>query len=493
MKKTWIAGLMAVVLLLSGGWVLAEDANENYKPIYFNGVLMENAQAFVLPFSSAYDYHWGQYLPYAAIAQKLGYVTTYDSTNEVVTSVKGNNYFQFDLKNHTTYLLKDSEPFYWYWDYIERNGTLLVSYYGVQLLLDVTVDWTENAVHIYDTDALVQSVRPRFSAFYAWLEQIPTYESYTCEGSGTMQFTADTKRFGIQVNGGMDSNLLIQKNGEEILSTMSTIPNGFLNLNALDSIYGMDGKAHYYLTTPITAGAYQNQDGTFALISKAENYQFASLVPSLQDNWYMYEMDTFDDSYKRGWLQVPDNVQDTFSEQLWLLQAADKNDWDIDYLLRSYINKVISQYGDQGMEVVDKYITFAAKLLSPPYLNAAQSDNGSVTLSYHITREQYQQLLTEQQITATDDPFDSFFCYLQPDIQLTMQFSGSAFTIATTATVDMSGFPAEYLLDDISAHCTLDTKISGTVGPVDIRQPELKTTAMLEEAVQKFVEQNVVE
>ena len=65
MKKRWIAGLMAVVLLLSSGWVLAEDISteETYLPIYFNGVLLENAQALELvtiPY-----YFWDRYLPYA--------------------------------------------------------------------------------------------------------------------------------------------------------------------------------------------------------------------------------------------------------------------------------------------------------------------------------------------------------------------------------------------------------------------------------------------
>lgn len=191
MKKTWIAGLMAVVLLLSGGWVLAEDAVETYRPIYFNGVLLENAQALErLP--TSYDdgdyLTWGQFLPYAAIAQKLGYTTTYDSATEVVTSVKGNNYYQFDLKNHTTYLLKNSSPVYFYDIYGEWNGTFYLSIGAMQRLLDIKVEWwTPDAVYVYDIDTLTQTVRPRFDAFYAWLEQIPNLDAYTCEGSETMR------------------------------------------------------------------------------------------------------------------------------------------------------------------------------------------------------------------------------------------------------------------------------------------------------------------
>ncbi|MCI9625865.1 MAG: hypothetical protein HFI90_03685 [Clostridia bacterium] len=492
MKKTWIAGLMAAVLLLSGGWVLAEDIAETCRPIYFNGVLLENAQALEkLP--TSYDdgdyLTWGQFLPYAAIAQKLGYTTTYDSATEVVTSVKGNNYYQFDLKNHTTYLLKNSAPIYFYDQYGEWNGTFYLSLDAVRRLLDIQIDWwTPDAVYVYDIDTLTQTVRPRFDAFYAWLEQIPNLTAYTCEGSETLQLTAGTKRFGIQLNGGMDSNLRVERNGQEILATSNITPDGLINLFSLfDADSAQD--ARRFLSSPIAAGVYQNQDGTFVLTNKMTRYQFADLIPSLQNQWYLYDkLDNLDDSYKRGWLQVPDNAHNVFPNRLRLLQLVNKDHWDVDYLLHSFISNVIYQYGDQGMEAVNRYIDFAAKLLSPPYLSASQSADGSAVLSYQITRDQYQALLTEYQITASEDVFDSFLYYLRPDVQINLQFSDTAFQVTSASTVDMTNFPAEYLLDDVTVHAVLNAQISGTVGPADIRQPEVKTTAMLEEAVQKLLE-----
>lgn len=486
---------MAVVLLLSGGWVLAEDAVETYRPIYFNGVLLENAPALErLP--TSYDdgdyLTWGQFLPYAAIAQKLGYTTTYDSATEVVTSVKGNNYYQFDLKNHTTYLLKNSSPVYFYDIYGEWNGTFYLSIGAMQRLLDIKVEWwTPDAVYVYDIDTLTQTVRPRFDAFYAWLEQIPNLDAYTCEGSETMQFTAGTKRFGIQLNGGMDSNLRIQRNGQEILATANVTPDGLINLF---SLLNSPQDAQHFISAPIAAGAYQNQDGIFVLTQSIPDYQFKRLIPSLQNQWYSYDkLVALDDSYKRGWLQVPDNAHDIFPVRLRLLQLANKNNWDVDYLLHSFVSGVVSEYGNQGMETVNRYIDFAAKLLSPPYLSASQSADGSVTMSYQITRAQYQALLTEYQITASEDVFDSYLYYLRPDVQINLQFSDTAFQVTSASTVDMTNFPAEYLLDDVTVHAVLNAQLSGTIGAVDIQRPEVKTTAMLEEAVQNFVEQNVVE
>ncbi len=484
---------MAAVLLLSSGWVLAEDIVETYRPIYFNGVLLENAQALEkLP--TSYDdgdyLTWGQFLPYAAIAQKLGYATTYDSATEVVTSVKGNNYYQFDLKNHTTYLLKNSAPIYLYDTYGEWNGTLYLNQYDLWRLLDIEIEWWEpDAVYVYDIDTLTQTVRPRFDAFYAWLEQIPNLTAYTCEGSETLQLTAGTQRFGIQLNGGMDSNLRVERNGQEILATSNITPDGLINLFSLFDAYDSAQDARRFLSSPIAAGVYQNQDGIFVLTHSIPNYQFKKLVPTLQNQWYSYnKLDALDDSYKRGWLQVPDNAHNVFPNRLRLLQLVNKDHWDVDYLLHSFISGVIYQYGDQGMDVVNRYIDFAAKLLSPPYLSASQSADGSAVLSYQINRDQYQALLTEYQINPTEDVFDSFLYYLRPDVQINLQFSDTAFQVTSASTVDMTNFPAEYLLDDVTVHAVLNAQISGTVGPANIRQPEVKTTAMLEEAVRNLAE-----
>lgn len=490
MKKRWIAGLMAVVLLLSSGWVLAEDISteETYLPIYFNGVLLENAQALELV-TKPY-YFWDRYLPYAAIAEKLGYTTTYDAENDVVTSVNGNDYFQFDVRNNTTYFVKDSQQYYCHTEYLEWNGTLYISYYTLPYLLDnVKIYFNGDAYQLYDMEVLIQSVLSQSDSLYAWLDHIPNLKAYTCEGNATVQFTAGTERFGIQVDGDIDSSLRIQRNGQEILSTMSTLPNGFFNFSAIDSIFDTDGMLRYYLNTPITAGAYQNQDGIFILANDLYDYQFRQLIPSLQNNWsYPSNASTFDGSYKRGWLQVPENVYGVFPDQLRLLQIADKDNWDIDYLLRDCIESIIDQYGDQGMEIVQRYINLLTALTSPPYLSWAQAADGSVTLSYQISRGEFQRLLAENQITKTDDVFDSLLCNVQPDIQLTMRFSDSAFSVAATANADINNFPADYLMDDISCHATADVQLSGTIGPVAIQQPEVKTTAMLEELIANLPE-----
>lgn len=489
MKKTWFATILSAVLLLSCSGIAANAPQGQSLPVYLNGVLLSDYAFEEHP--SYYLLNLYLHLPFACIARQMGYTVTYDAATDTVTAVNGNDYFQFNLRSYTSTIIKQSQYYELPIHMHCQNGTLYLSSFSLENLLPLTIVSADDGIYLYDTAAMFQTVRPSFDPLYAALDRIPDWDAYQCEGSADLSLGGGSDFFGIQLNGGSQANVKIQKDTQQCLSTLSYTPNGILSLSRLSAFPDGLQDMMEALSAPIYMGAYQKGEDIAILTNNIlPNYKLEYLLPpsSLIATQSFNVFDYWDSSQKRGWFQISDTYF-PFASQLRLLQISDKEYWDIDYLLMWLISECLSNLGQFGYDTVMRYLHFCSALLQPPYLTISQDAGGAVQVSYAITPQQFESVLAAYAPSFQESQNIPLLYFAQPDILVNLRVSDTAFSIDAACNVDFAGFPKELLPRDLAVHFTGTMQLTGSCGTPQIQPPEIKTTAMLGQWAQEAYEQ----
>lgn len=417
------------------------------------------------------------YVPYAAVARKLGYQVAYQADTGEVTAVKGDKTITVKIGSRIAGIQEGEEsiPVMLNLQVVEKEGVTYLYCYDFRTLLGLqtAVNYTNRSVHLYCTDHYTTYLEKNCKTYLDYIASLNTPSSFSSSSQSKIEFHANSDLFGIHINGTSDTFLSMQKQGATLGLQFEMENNGlfnFLDLQCNPAVFTqMESlQEQIDLSKPLKANLYLDRDALY-LDSEA-------VTPFVIYQDYMYaeqeKLAKVLERTKNGKIKIgisdDEYVKDIMEPFLTMLENDNYRPTQ-EELTESLVILVINANGQEGYDSVMKTFELIAKLTNAPYFTVSATEKDT-TVKYRIAAKDLQDLIKHLGFAEENEQLIQYFNY---DADMTAVFTKSGDSTAKSyCKIGLSNIPNPYGLEIGSVELIVSEDNQQKIGNQDISKPK---------------------
>lgn len=417
------------------------------------------------------------YVPYAAVARKLGYQVAYQADTGEVTAVKGDKTVTVKIGSRIAGIREGEEsiPVMLNLQVIEKDGVTYLFCYDFKMLLGLqtAVNYTSRSVQLYCTERYTTYLEENCKAYLDYIASMNTPSSFSSSSQSKIEFHANSDLFGIHINGTSDVSMNLQKQDTTLGLQLEIKNDGLFHLLDLQTkpavfaqMKSLQDKID--LSKPLKANLYLDRDALYL------DSETATPIVICQDYCDAEEEKLAQalERAKNGKIKIgisDDKYVKDIMEPIFTMLENDNYRPKKEEFIESLVSLVINANGQEGYDSVMKCFELIAKLANAPYFTVNKTEK-ETTVTYKIIAKDLQNLIKSLGFSEENEQLLQYFNY---DVDMTAVYTESSdMTVKSYCKIGLSNIPNPYGLEIGSVELIVREDSQQKAGNQNIAKPK---------------------